>query len=148
MKEKFNCEVVGVNSPQEAVTDSDIVVTAGPVLKNPTPVIEDSWFKTGAFASPVDVDSYWKKDALLGVDKFCVDDVPQVMHFKSEGYLKTIPEIHADLGEIVTGKKLGRENDQERTMSMNLGLALEDIGVARNVYLKALERGIGKTLSL
>ena len=148
MKEKFNCAVVGVNSPEEAVTGSDIVVTAGPVFKNPTPVIEDSWFKAGAFASPVDVDSYWKKDALLGVDKFCVDDIPQIMHFKSEGYLKMMPEIHADLGEIVTGKKPGRENDQERTMSMNLGLALEDIGVAKNVYLKALKTGIGKTLLL
>jgi ornithine cyclodeaminase/alanine dehydrogenase len=148
MKEKFNCDVLGVNSPQEAVVNSDIIVTAGPALKNPTPVIEDRWFKAGSFASPVDADSYWKKDALFGVDKFCVDDVPQIMHFKSEGYLQTMPEIHADLGEIVTGKKPGRENDQERTMSMNLGLALEDIGVAKKVYLKALERGIGKTLLL
>jgi len=148
MKTRFNCEVVGVNSPREAVFGSDIVVTAGPALKNPTPVIEDSWFKAGAFASPVDLDSYWKKDALLGVDKFCVDDVPQIMHFKSEGYLKTMPEIYADLGEIVTGKKPGRENAQERTMSMNLGLGLEDIGVAIHVYDKALEKGVGRNLLL
>jgi ornithine cyclodeaminase/alanine dehydrogenase len=148
MKEKFNCNVVGVNSPQEAVVDSDIVVTAGPAMKNPKPVIEDSWFKAGAFACPLDADSYWRKDALLGVDKFCVDDVPQIMHFKSEGYLKAIPEIYADLGELVIGKKPGRENDQERIMSMNLGLALEDIGVAKKIYLLALERGIGKTLML
>ncbi len=90
----------------------------------------------------------WKKDALLGVDKFCIDDIPQIMHFKSEGYLKTLPEIYADLGEIVAGKKPGRENDRERAMSMNLGLALEDIGVAIHVYHKALKKGIGKNLLL
>ena len=148
MKKKFDCEVVGVVSPKEAVVGSDIVVTAAPIVKNRTPVIEDSWFKAGAFASPVDVDSYWETNALLSVDKFCVDDIPQVMYFKSDGYLKALPEIYAEIGEIVAGKKPGRENDQERTMSMNLGLALEDIGVAIHIYHKALEKGVGIKLML
>ena len=148
MKEKFGYEVLGVGSPREAVAGSDIVVTAGPISKNPTPVIEDSWLDAGAFASPVDFDSYWKKEALLGIDKFCVDDIPQIMRFQSDGHLQVMPEIYADLGEIVAGKKPGRENDRERTMSMNLGLALVDVGVAIRVYHQALEKGAGHRLPL
>ena len=148
MKERFGYEVEGVTSPREAVADSDIVVTAGPIIKEPEPVIEDSWLKAGAFASPVDFDSYWKPEVLRRVDKFCVDDTAQVLKFKSTGRLKGVPNIHADLGEIVTGKKPGRENDRERTMSMNLGLALEDIGVAIHVYRRALEKDTGRKLPL
>jgi len=148
MREKLGLEVIGAGSPREAVVDSDIVVTAGPIARDPKPVIEDDWLKAGAFASPVDFDAYWKKEALLGIDKFCVDDTPQIKHFQTIGRLKDTPEIYADLGELVLGKKPGRENDQERTMSMNLGLALEDIGVAIRIYGQALEKRVGQRLPL
>jgi ornithine cyclodeaminase/alanine dehydrogenase-like protein (mu-crystallin family) len=146
MKERFGYEVVGVDSPREAVVGSDIVVTAGPILKEPRPVIDDGWLKEGAFAAPVDFDSCWKKEALLSVDKFCVDDIPQIMYFKSQGYFKTIPRIYADLGEVVANKKPGRESDRERIMSMNLGLALEDMAVAIRIYRLALEEKVGHIL--
>jgi len=148
MRGKLGFEVIGVGSPQKAVVDSDIVVTAGPIVKDPKPVIEDSWLKAGAFASPVDFDAYWKKEVLLGVDKFCVDDIPQIMHFRAGGRLKDMPEIYADLGELVVGNKPGRKTDRERTMSMNLGLALEDVGVAIHIYGQALEKRVGQRLPL
>jgi len=52
------------------------------------------------------------------------------------------------LGELVTGKKSGRENDFERTMSMNLGLAIEDMATAIKIYDKAKSKGIGTWLKL
>jgi len=148
MKKKLGLNVIGVASPREAVVGSDIIVTAGPLLKEPNPVIEDSWLKAGALAAPVDLDSYWKKEVLLGADKFCVDDIPQIMYFKSEGYLRTLPQIYADLGDIVAGKKPGRQNERERIMAMNLGLALEDMGVAIYIYRQAVEKGVGRKLPL
>ena len=42
----------------------------------------------------------------------------------------------------------GRERDDERTMAMNLGLALDDMAVAPEVYRRAKERGIGTWLTL
>lgn len=39
--------------------ESDLVVTSGSMLKHPTPIIEKDWLKPGAFASAVDLDSYW-----------------------------------------------------------------------------------------
>ncbi|MDP6043832.1 MAG: hypothetical protein QF906_05395 [Dehalococcoidales bacterium] len=55
-------------------------------------------------------------------------------------------EIYADLGELVVGKKPGRKTDQERTMSMNLDLTLEGIGVAIHAYGQALEKKVGQRL--
>ena len=148
MGKKFQFKVVSVSSAKEAVTGSDVVVTAVPIAKDPQGVIEDSWLKPGALAVPVDLDTYWKAESIRGVDKFCVDDIPQIMHFKSEGYLKALPRIYADLGEIVAGKKPSRQNDKERIMAMPLGLALEDMATAIHIYQMALVKGIGRKLPL
>jgi ornithine cyclodeaminase/alanine dehydrogenase-like protein (mu-crystallin family) len=102
----------------------------------------------GTFASLVDYDSYWSREALNEVDKFCTDDVPQLRSHQKIGYFKGIPPVYADLGQLVTGQKQGRENSQERTMTCNLGLALDDMAAAPLVYQKAVEKGIGTWLPL
>lgn len=148
IKFKLGVEVKVVKSPKEAVEGSDIVVTAGPILKDPKPVIEAEWFKDGGFAAPLDFDSYWKPSAMRSMDKFITDDKDQLMYYKSIGYFKEIPEVYANLDEIVIGKKPGRESDQERIMAMNLGLAIHDVVVADLIYRKAREKGIGTELEL
>jgi ornithine cyclodeaminase/alanine dehydrogenase len=141
-------EVIPVKTPREAVSGCDIVVTAGPILKVPHATIQASWLEEGAFASLVDYDSYWSRDALAQAAKFCTDDVPQLKLYQGMGYFQNIPAIHADLGELVTGKKKGRENATERTMTMNLGLAIDDMAAAPLVYQRAKEKGIGTWLTL
>lgn len=141
-------EVEPVLEPKLAVVGSDMVVTAGPILRKPHATIQRGWLAPGAFASLVDFDSYWHRDALREFDKFCTDDVPQLHHYRDIGYFQDIPAIHADLGELVTGRKPGRETAQERTAACNLGLALDDIAVAPLIYRRALEKGIGTWLPL
>ena len=148
MSGQFGLEVVPVREPKEAVVGCDIVVTAGPILKVPHATIEPGWFETGGFASLVDFDSYWHPDAMREADKFCTDDVPQLEHYREAGYFQDIPPIYADLGELVTGRKPGRETDEERTMACNLGLALDDMATAPLIYRRALEKGIGTWLPL
>jgi len=148
MTEKHGLRVVPVDSPRKAVEDCDIVVTAGPILKHPKPVIEAGWFGDGGFACPLDFDSYWKPQAMHSMHKFCADDVEQLLHYQSVGYFQDIPNVYADLGELATGKKPGREEDSERTMSMNLGLAIEDMATAAKIYEKAKSKGIGIWLEL
>jgi ornithine cyclodeaminase/alanine dehydrogenase-like protein (mu-crystallin family) len=82
------------------------------------------------------------------VSKFCADDFEQLDYYKSVGYFQDIPKVYADLGEIVAGKKPGRENDEEQIMSMNLGVAIEDIAVATRIYDAARKKGYGKRLPL
>ena len=145
---KFDLEVIPVKSPREAVSGCDIVVTAGPMSKTPHATIQAGWLDAGAFASLVDYDSYWQPAAMHETDKFCTDDRAQFQATRQGGYFPDIPEIHADLGEMATGKKPGRETPEERTMTANLGLALNDMAVAPLIYRKARDMGIGTWLEL
>jgi ornithine cyclodeaminase/alanine dehydrogenase len=145
---QFGIEAIPVADPKQAVVNSDIVVTAGPILRKPHATIQSGWLREGAFASLVDFDSYWHSAALHEADKFCIDDVPQLHHYRDLGYFQDIPPIHADLGELVTGRKPGRQKPEERTIACNLGLALDDMATAPLIYQRALEKGIGTWLPL
>jgi ornithine cyclodeaminase/alanine dehydrogenase len=141
-------DVVGVGNPKAAVVDSDLVVTSGPILKQPTPSIEAGWLPHGSFASAVDFDSYWTGAALAEFDKVTTDDLAQFRYYKAAGYFQQTPDPCSDLGEIVAGLKPGRERADERTLAVNLGLALDDMAVAPEVYRLARQRGLGTWLLL
>ena len=145
---RFDIHVEIVETPEAAVSGSDIIVTAGPILKKPHATIQAGWMSEGAFASLVDFDSYWHADAMKESAKFCTDDTPQMLHYKTLGYFQETPSIHADLGELVTGEKPGRETGKEKTMTANLGLAIDDMAVAPLIFKKAREKGIGTWLDL
>jgi ornithine cyclodeaminase/alanine dehydrogenase len=143
---KFKLEVEVVESPREAVSACDLVVTAGPILKKPHRTIQPGWLDEGSFASLVDFDSYWHPEAMKEVDLFCTDDHAQLNSYIQAGYLLDIPPVHADLGELVAGIKPGRTTAAERTITANLGLAMDDMAVAPTIYQRALEIEIGRWL--
>ncbi|HSL24477.1 MAG TPA: ornithine cyclodeaminase family protein [Vicinamibacterales bacterium] len=148
MRATFGFEVVGTTSARDAVVGADLVVTSGPILKHPTPTIEAGWLRPGSFASAVDFDSYWTAGALAEFDKVTTDDHAQFQYYKRAGYFRETPDPCADLGEIVAGQKPGRERPTERTLAINLGLALDDMAVAPEVYRRAKGRGLGTWLPL
>ena len=148
MSEALGLEVVGVDEPRQAVAPADIVVTSGPILKQPTPTIERDWLRAGAFASAVDYDSYWTGEALAQMDRIATDDHAQFRFTRELGYLRETPEPYADLGELVTGRMPGRQSADERTLAMNLGLALDDMAVAPSVLSRAKQMGLGTWLEL
>ena len=67
-------------------------------------------------------------------------------YYREAGYFKDTPQPYADLGEIAAGLKAGRESEGERTISVNLGITLEDVATSIVVYRKAVEEGIGTQL--
>jgi ornithine cyclodeaminase/alanine dehydrogenase len=148
MSAQLGLDVRPVGTPVEAVCGCDIVVTAGPILKVPHATIQPGWLAEGAFASLVDYDSYWSRAALKEADKFCTDDIAQLEYTKTTGYFQDIPAVYAELGELVTGRKPGRESPRERTLTCNLGLALDDMATAPLVFRAALEKGLGSQLTL
>jgi ornithine cyclodeaminase/alanine dehydrogenase len=145
---RFDLETVPVKTPKEAVSGCDIVVTAGPMTKKPHATIQAGWLEEGAFASLVDYDAYWHPSAMHEAAKFCTDDLNQFRSTQQAGYFKDVPDIYADLGELVANQKPGRQTPMERTMTANLGLALNDMAVAPLIYEKAQEKGIGTWLDL
>lgn len=145
---RLGLEIETVRRPEDAVRGLDLVVTSGPILKKPSPVIEPGWLAPGAFASPVDFDSYWTPAALRQIDRLATDDLAQFGYYKEAGYFRKTPRPYADLGELASGLKKGRSSYEQRTMSINLGLALEDMATAVLVHRRALQRGAGIRLPL
>lgn len=144
----FDFEIVGVSEPRDAVVNSDLVVTSGPILHHPSPTIQADWLRPGAFGSAVDFDSYWTPASLAQMDKISTDDHDQFRYYRSVGYFQQTPDPYADLGEIVVGQKPGRESEEERILAMNLGLAIDDMAVAPEIFRRARDRGIGTWLPL
>lgn len=148
MGRELGLEIEPVDRPEKAVRGMDLIVTSGPILKDPKPVIEPDWVAPGAFASPVDFDSYWTPAALRQFDLLATDDHAQFGYYRRAGYFKRTPKPYADLGELAAGKRRGRRSAFQRTASINLGLALEDMATAIRVYRKARELGLGRVLPL
>ena len=148
MSEKFDFDILGVKGPKQAVVESDLVVSSGPILKHPTPTIEKDWLRPGSYGSAVDFDSYWSGPAMAQMGRISTDDHAQFQYYKSVGYFGQTPEPYADLGELVAGLKPGRQDEKERTLAINLGLAMDDVAVAPEIYRRAKEKGLGMWLPL
>jgi ornithine cyclodeaminase len=56
--------------------------------------------------------------------------------------------LYAELGEVVNGAKPGRENAKENNMIIAVGMAIEDITLAKKIYERAVEKDIGIKLDL
>jgi len=148
MGELLELEIIGVDKPSDAVRESDLIVTSGPILKEPTPTIERGWMKEGAFGSAVDFDSYWAPEAMAQMDKISTDDHAQFEYYRTQGYFQHTPAPYADLGEIVAGTVSTRDSDHERILAINLGLAIDDMAVAPEIFRRAKDLGVGTWLEL
>jgi len=146
MQERTGVRVLATASPRDAVEACDIVITAGPIARVPYATVQPGWLSEGAFAASIDYASAWSAGALAEFDRIYVDDIPQEEAHRAEGYFPDLPAPFADLGEVVAGTKRGRTTPQQRLMACLLGLAAEDIVVARLVVERAIARGIGTWL--
>lgn len=135
------------SSYEDAMKDSDIILTATGQLNEA--VFRDEWVKPGALVLPIHTQG-WNKDFLVKFDKLVVDDFQQFSTtMKSKGVYDPIPDApYAHLGEVVTGKKPGREDNQARILSVNYGLAIHDMVVGSKILEKAKALGLGQELCL
>jgi len=147
LEKETGVEILPVSSVKEAAKDSDIILTATQRL--PKPLVKNEWFKPGALGMGLEASRAWYSDAILTADKFITDSWDQTVHFHEQGaFPDGMPKLYAELGEVVAGKKKGRENSKERILAINIGLALEDVIVADFVYKKAEKKGGYQKLKL
>jgi len=52
-------------------------------------------------------------------------------------------QLHAEIHELVSGQKIGRQRDDERILIHTTGLVSQDVALAHFLYERALERGLG-----
>jgi ornithine cyclodeaminase/alanine dehydrogenase-like protein (mu-crystallin family) len=148
MGPRFGLKVDVSESPREAVEGADIIVTAGPFLMNPEPVIAWDWIKPGALVCPLDLDSYVKPEVFNNSAFVCADDLGQFNHFRTSGLFQQCPEDISELCDVVAGKIAGREDDRQVISAINIGLALEDMAVAPLLFNAAIGQGVGLWLDL
>lgn len=140
-------QVMPVGSAQQAIQHADVVVTATSKLTRP--IFKHQWIQPGALILPVHTRG-WDRATPGQMDKFIVDFWEQFQKAQETegGYYKSLPPLYAELGEIVAGKKPGRENDLERIMDHNYGMAIHDVALADAIFSRSKEKRIGTLLPL
>jgi alanine dehydrogenase len=133
----------------EAVAGQDIVVTTTP---SRTPVVKRQWVAPGTHINAIGADAAGKQEleaAILADARVVVDDWAQASHSGeinvalSRGQLSQ-EQIYGSLGEIVAGRKPGRQTPEEITVFDSTGLIIQDLALALAVYQRARERGLGE----
>ena len=145
-----NVEFIAVAEPKDAVKDSDIIVCV--TLAN-DPFIEADWLKKGSLVMNM-ADFEVTYDCVKKANKIVVDNWETIKHrmistvalMWKDGIIKD-EDIHAQLGQILTGDKTGRENDDEIIYFNAVGTGILDIAVTTRCYRKALELGKGTKLT-
>jgi alanine dehydrogenase len=135
------------------VRGADIVVEASR-LTAPQPLLKTEWIKPGALVMPYGTMSAVELSLTDIMDKVVVDDWGQCRKGLPYGALRahvdqdkiTEGSLHAELGQIVAGRRPGRESDAETILFWHRGLSLSDIALGHAMLEKAAALGIGQTL--
>jgi alanine dehydrogenase len=131
-----------------ALRQSQIVVTC---TTSREPFINTTDILPGTFIAAVGADSEDKQELfpeLLASSKIVVDLAEQSaaigeLHHGILKGLVTLKDIHAEIGEIISGKKAGRESEKEIIIFDSTGMALQDVAAAAIVYEKAIAEASG-----
>ncbi len=158
--ERFIREMAGVTPCEiryeesiEKVCNCDILVTTTPTRK---PIVKAQWIKEGTHINAIGADAVGKEELdpeLLIRSKIVVDDIVQALHSGevnvplSKHYISE-NDIHAQLGEVITGLKPGRTSEEEITIFDSTGLAIQDVASAHLVYERAVSKKLGRQVRM
>ena len=134
----------------KAATNTDIIVTA---ISGQVPLLKAKDVRSGALYIHV---GGWEDEYAVAqkADKIVCDDWESSKHRTQtisrmyvEGLLKD-SDIYANLAEIISGKKSGRENNQEFIYFNSVGLSFIDLNFANEIYKQACSMGLGHDIIL
>jgi alanine dehydrogenase len=140
---RFGVEVAG--DLEEAARASDIIVTCTTATRY---FITPGMIRPGAFIAAVGADSENKQEidpALLAQAKVVTDLTEQAarigeLHHAIEAGVMAAADVHAELGEVLAGRKPGRDSAGEIIVFDSTGTGLQDVAAAIAVYERALEQ--------
>jgi alanine dehydrogenase len=136
-----------------SVRASDVCVTCTPARGF---FLRREDVSAGAFVAAVGADSPEKQELdplLVASAKLVVDireqcaEIGELHHAVAQGLMR-VENVHAELGEVVAGKRPGRESDTEIIVFDSTGTALQDVAVAAMVYERAVATGAGLRIEL
>jgi ornithine cyclodeaminase/alanine dehydrogenase-like protein (mu-crystallin family) len=110
----------------------------------------------GIFIAAVGADSQGKQElepTLVASATLVVDilsqcaEIGELQHVLAAGLL-TRAQVHAELADVVVGRRPGRTSDNEITIFDSSGTALQDVAAAVAVYENACATGRGTEVKL
>ena len=146
----YNTKIVEAVSSDDAIENADIIVTVTPSSK---PVFDGTKVKKGATVSCVGAYQHHMQEMdpaiLPRASKIYFDSEEAVLSESGdilipleEGII-TKDDFTGDIGDVLLGKVVGRENDDEIIVYENVGIGVLDLMTARAIYLKAIEAEVG-----
>jgi alanine dehydrogenase len=128
---------------EDAVAGAQVVVTAGPIVEDPSPPIRPEHLGERWLALPIDFDFYVTPETVAAADLFLADDVGQFEYYREQGHFQGWPAPEGNVGE-----GLGREGAPARVLCCNLGIGALDAAFANAVLVQAQSVGVGTELEL
>lgn len=138
MNGQYGMTVEGAASAEAAVRGADIIITGGPISEKRAPTLLPEWISPGALLITIDYDSYVTDACIDAMDLILTDDRGQIEDARiNEGKFPGVTRIDADNAELIAHGRGHRENDTQRILAFNLGIALEDVATAAEIYRRA-----------
>lgn len=146
-------EITPARDLTAALRTSDVCVACTP---SRSPFLLRGHVVPGTFVAAVGADSADKQELdprLMAEAVIVVDVLEQCasigeLHHALEAGVLTRETVHAELADVVTGRKPGRRSDHEITIFDSTGTAIEDVAAAAVVYEKAVAAGLGLAVDL
>ena len=146
---ELRIDITPVADPAEAVRASDVCVTCTPSRE--AFLLRDH-VRPGTFVAAVGADSADKQEvdpALLAVSTVVADILEQCasmgeLHHALQAGVMARGDVHAELADVVSGRRPGRQTRDEITVFDSTGTALQDVAAAAVVYERAVAAGAGR----
>ena len=151
--EKVTAKFTAVKDIEEAVGMSDIVITVTP---SRIPIVKKEWVQPGTHFSCIGADMSGKEEIapeIFANARVFADDIPQCINVGeieipvAQGILKK-EDIVGEIGDILTGKAIGRENEEQITVFDATGTALLDLLTGMLALQEAETKKIGQHIEL
>jgi ornithine cyclodeaminase/alanine dehydrogenase-like protein (mu-crystallin family) len=137
---KVKADIIPVESAEKAFDGVDIILLATSAVK---PILMEPMVPAGCFVAGlrrfVDMDPSLSRKA----DKWVLGNRITDGDFNTPDIGLSYDHVYADMGEIVTGARPGRENDRERIVYTHMGMGAHDIAIGCIAYKKAMELRLG-----
>ena len=149
----LNVPITSSDDLADCIRHCDICVTC---TTSHEPFVGEADIRPGLFIAAVGADNPYKQEintAVMARSKIVCDVIEQcasmgdLHHALNAGVVKK-EDVHAELGEVVAGRKPGRESGEEVIVFDSTGMALQDVAAAALVYEKAIRDGVGTVLQL
>ncbi|WP_034421827.1 ornithine cyclodeaminase family protein [Thermanaerosceptrum fracticalcis] len=141
-------EIKVVTHPEEACRAANVIITAASSYQA---IVMAPWIKPGTHINAIGTDTRGKQELdpqIFAMAKVVVDSMDQCLylgecqHAYDQGIISR-DSIHGEIGELITGRKPGRENPLEITIFDTTGVALQDLATAGLAVNRAKEKGVG-----